>query len=143
MYIINPYINFTPIPSFLGGCLIGLAVAIFFIFNGRLIGISGIASNFLNSKDNKLDNFLFLVGLIIGPIVYKIFSQQEINISISNSFYLLAVAGLLVGVGTRVGGGCTSGHGISGISRFSLRSIVATATFMIVAILTFYLERLI
>ena len=139
MYIVN----FTPIPAFLGGSLIGLAVAIFFIFNGRLIGISGIASNFLNSKDNKLDNFLFLVGLIIGPIVYKIFSQQEINISISNSFYLLAVAGLLVGVGTRVGGGCTSGHGISGISRFSLRSIVATATFMIVAILTFYLERLI
>jgi len=142
MYIINPFINFTPIPSFLGGCLIGLAVAIFFIFNGRLIGISGIASNFLNSKDDKLDNFLFLIGLIIGPIIYKIFSQQEINISISNSFYLLVVAGLLVGVGTRIGGGCTSGHGISGIGRFSLRSIVATATFMIVAILTFYLERL-
>jgi uncharacterized membrane protein YedE/YeeE len=138
MYILN----FTPIPSFLGGSLIGLAVAIFFVFNGRLIGVSGIASNFLTSKDNRFDNFLFLVGLIIGPIVYKIFSQQEINILISNSFYLLAIAGLLVGVGTRIGGGCTSGHGISGIGRFSLRSIVATATFMIVAILTFYLERL-
>jgi len=138
MYIIN----FTPIPAFLGGSLIGLAVAIFFVFNGRLIGVSGIASNFLTSKDNRFDNFLFLVGLIIGPIVYKIFSQQEINILISNSFYLLAIAGLLVGVGTRIGGGCTSGHGISGIGRFSLRSIVATATFMIVAILTFYLERL-
>jgi uncharacterized membrane protein YedE/YeeE len=138
MYIIN----FTPIPAFLGGSLIGLAVAFFFVFNGRLIGVSGIASNFLTSKDNRFDNFLFLVGLIIGPIVYKIFSQQEINILISNSFYLLAVAGLLVGVGTRIGGGCTSGHGISGIGRFSLRSIVATATFMIVAILTFYLERL-
>ena len=138
MYIIN----FTPIPAFLGGSLIGLAVAFFFVFNGRLIGVSGIASNFLTSKDNRFDNFLFLVGLIIGPIVYKIFSQQEINILISNSFYLLAIAGLLVGVGTRIGGGCTSGHGISGIGRFSLRSIVATATFMIVAILTFYLERL-
>jgi uncharacterized protein len=138
MYIIN----FTPIPAFLGGSLIGLAVAIFFVFNGRLIGVSGIASNFLTSKDNRFDNFLFLVGLIIGPIIYKIFSQQEINISISNSFYLLAVAGLLVGVGTKIGGGCTSGHGISGIGRLSLRSIVATATFMIVAILTFYLERL-
>ena len=138
MYIIN----FTPIPAFLGGSLIGLAVAIFFVFNGRLIGVSGIASNFLTSKDNRFDNFLFLVGLIIGPIVYKIFSHQEINILISNSFYLLAIAGLLVGVGTRIGGGCTSGHGISGIGRFSLRSIVATATFMIVAILTFYLERL-
>ena len=138
MYILN----FTPIPSFLGGTLIGLAVAIFFVFNGRLIGVSGIASNFLTSIDNRFDNFLFLVGLIIGPIVYKIFSQQEINILISNSFYLLAIAGLLVGVGTRIGGGCTSGHGISGIGRFSLRSIIATATFMIVAILIFYLERL-
>ena len=135
-------VNFTPISAFLGGSLIGLAVVIFFVFNGRLIGISGIASNFLTSNDNRFDNFLFLVGLIIGPIVYKIFSQHEINILISNSFYLLAVAGLLVGVGTRIGGGCTSGHGISGIGRLSLRSIVATATFMIVAILTFYLERL-
>ena len=143
MYIINPYINFTPIPSFLGGCLIGLAVAIFFIFNGRLIGISGIASNFLTSKDNRFSNLLFLIGLIIGPIVYKIFSQEEINISISNSFYLLAVAGLLVGVGTRIGGGCTSGHGISGVGRFSLRSIVATATFMIVGILTVLVKNLI
>mgnify|MGYP000173597994 CR=1 FL=1 len=82
-------VNFTPISAFLGGSLIGLAVVIFFVFNGRLIGISGIASNFLTSKDNRFDNFLFLIGLIIGPIVYKIFTQQEINITISNSFYLL------------------------------------------------------
>ena len=135
--------NFTPFLSFLGGLLIGLSVVIFFVFNGRLIGISGIASNFLTSKDNRFSNLLFLIGLIIGPIVYKIFSQEEINISISNSFYLLAVAGLLVGVGTRIGGGCTSGHGISGIGRFSLRSIVATATFMIVGILTVLVKNLI
>ena len=135
--------NFTPFLSFLGGLLIGLSVVIFFVFNGRLIGISGIASNFLTSKDNRFDNLLFLIGLIIGPIVYKIFSQEEINISISNSFYLLAVAGLLVGAGTRIGGGCTSGHGISGIGRFSLRSIVATVTFMIVGILTVLVKNLI
>ena len=135
--------NFTPFLSFLGGLLIGLSVVIFFVFNGRLIGISGIASNFLTSKDNRFSNLLFLIGLIIGPIVYKIFSQEEINISISNSFYLLAVAGLLVGAGTRIGGGCTSGHGISGIGRFSLRSIVATATFMIVGILTVLVKNLI
>jgi len=96
--------NFTPFLSFLGGLLIGLSVVIFFVFNGRLIGISGIASNFLTSKDNRFSNLLFLIGLIIGPIVYKIFSQEEINISISNSFYLLAFAGLLVGAGTRIGG---------------------------------------
>ena len=135
--------NFTPFLSFLGGLLIGLSVVIFFVFNGRLIGISGIASNFLTSKDNRFSNLLFLIGLIIGPIVYKIFSQEEINISISNSFYLLAVAGLLVGAGTRIGGGCTSGHGISGIGRFSLRSIVATVTFMIVGILTVLVKNLI
>ena len=135
--------NFTPFSAIIGGSLIGLAVVIFFIFNGRLIGISGIASNFLTLKDNRSDNFLFLIGLIIGPIIYEIFSQQEIDILISNSFYLLAVAGLLVGVGTRIGGGCTSGHGISGIGRFSLRSIVATVTFIIVGIVTVLLKNLI
>ena len=136
-------VNFTPISAFLGGSLIGLAVVIFFVFNGRLIGISGIASNFLTSKINRVDNFLFIVGLIIGPILYKIFTSQEINISISNSFYLLAVAGLLVGVGTRIGGGCTSGHGISGMGRFSLRSIIATITFMVVGILTVLVKNLV
>ena len=136
-------VNFTPIPALLGGLIIGLAVIFFFIFNGRLIGISGIASNFLITKKNRFDNFLFIVGLIIGPIVYKYFASQEINISISNSFFLLAVAGLLVGSGTRISGGCTSGHGISGISRFSLRSIIATITFMIVGILTVWGKSLI
>ncbi|MDB0045213.1 YeeE/YedE family protein [Candidatus Pelagibacter sp.] len=136
-------INFTPVPAFLGGALIGLAVVLFFVFNGRLIGISGIASNFLTSKNNRFDNFLFIAGLIIGPILYKFFTSQEINISISNSFYLLAVAGLLVGVGTRIGGGCTSGHGISGMGRFSLRSIIATITFMIVGILTVLVKNLV
>ena len=136
-------VNFTPISAFLGGSLIGLAVVIFFVFNGRLIGISGIASNFLTSKNNRFDNFLFIAGVITGPILYKFFTSQEINISISNSFYLLAVAGLLVGVGTRIGGGCTSGHGISGMGRFSLRSIIATITFMIVGILTVLVKNLI
>ena len=136
-------INFTPLPAFLGGALIGLAVVLFFVFNGRLIGISGIASNFLTSKNNRLDNFLFIAGLIIGPILYKFFTSQEINISISNSFFLLSIAGLMVGVGTRIGGGCTSGHGISGMGRFSLRSIIATITFMIVGILTVLVKNLV
>jgi uncharacterized membrane protein YedE/YeeE len=136
-------VNFTPVPAFLGGALIGLAVVLFFVFNGRLIGISGIASNFLTSKNNRFNNFLFIVGLIIGPILYKFFTSQEINISISNSFFLLSVAGLFVGVGTRISGGCTSGHGISGMGRFSLRSIIATITFMIVGILTFLVKSLV
>ena len=135
-------VNFTPVSSFTGGLIIGLAVILFFVLNGRLIGISGIASNFLNSKKNRIDNFLFLIGLIIGPIIYKFFTQSEINISISNSFILLTIAGLLVGLGTRISGGCTSGHGISGISRFSLRSIIATLTFMIVGIITVLIKNI-
>ena len=129
-------VNFTPITATLGGMIIGLAVVIFFLLNGRLVGISGIAANALTEKDNKFDNLLFLLGLILGPFLYTLFTNQEINITISNSLILLIIAGLLVGIGTRISGGCTSGHGISGIGRFSLRSIVATITFMIVGILT-------
>ena len=129
-------VNFTPVSALTGGLLIGLSVALFFILKGRMIGISGIASNFLVSKDNRIDNFLFLVGLILGPLIYNLISGKEINISISNSLILLITAGAMVGFGTRLSSGCTSGHGISGISRFSLRSIIATITFMLVGILT-------
>ena len=129
-------VNFTLVTATLGGILIGFAVVVFFLFNGRLVGISGIAANALTNKDNRFDNILFLLGLVIGPILYSLFANNEIKIIISNSFILLIIAGLLVGIGTRISGGCTSGHGISGCGRFSLRSIVATVTFMIVGILT-------
>ena len=135
-------VNFTPYSALTGGIIIGFAVAIFFYFNGRLVGISGIASNALTEERNKLDNILFLIGLIIGPIIYTLFNQEQISISISNSYLLLVFAGLLVGIGTRVSGGCTSGHGISGIGRFSVRSIVATITFMIVGVITVYLKNI-
>ena len=135
-------VNFTPIPAFTGGLIIGLAVVVFFLLNGRLVGISGIASNALTEKENKFDNLLFLLGLIIAPFIYFLFSKGGINISISNSYVLMIAAGLLVGIGTRISGGCTSGHGISGIGRFSLRSIIATITFMIVGILTVYIKNL-
>ncbi len=129
-------VNFTPVSALIGGLLIGLSVALFFILNGRMIGISGIASNFLVSKNNRVDNFLFLVGLILGPLIYSYTTGKEINISISSSLILLIIGGALVGFGTKLSSGCTSGHGISGISRFSLRSIIATITFMLVGILT-------
>ena len=135
-------VNFTPIPAFTGGLIIGLAVAVFFLLNGRLVGISGIASNALTEKENIFDNLLFLLGLITAPFIYSLFSNGGINISISNSYVLMIAAGLLVGIGTRISGGCTSGHGISGIGRFSLRSIIATITFMIVGILTVYVKNL-
>ena len=134
-------VNFTPYSALIGGIIIGLAVVIFFLFNGRLVGISGIAANALNQKEKRIDNILFLVGLIIGPILYALISNKEINISISNSLPLLIVAGLLVGIGTRISGGCTSGHGISGIGRFSLRSIIATITFMVVGIITVLIKN--
>ena len=129
-------VNFTPLTALTGGLLIGLSVALFFILNGRMIGVSGIASNFLISKENRIVNLFFLVGLILGPSIYTFFLGQEIQITISNSLFLLIGGGALVGFGTRLSSGCTSGHGISGISRFSLRSIIATITFMIVGILT-------
>jgi len=134
-------VNFTPVTATLGGMIIGLAVVIFFLFNGRLVGISGIAANSLSEKNNRFDNLLFLIGLVIGPILYTVFTNKQINITISNSLILLICAGLLVGMGTRIGGGCTSGHGISGIGRFSLRSIIATITFMIVGILTVLIKN--
>ena len=134
-------INFTPISALQGGIIIGFAVLLFFLFNGRLIGISGIASNFITQQDKRFDNFLFLIGLVLGPFVYKILSNKEIEIVISNSFVLLIIAGLLVGFGTRISGGCTSGHGISGISRFSLRSIIATITFILVGVITVLIKN--
>ena len=136
-------VNFTPYSALIGGIIIGLAVVIFFLFNGRLVGISGIAANALNQKEKRIDNILFLVGLILGPILYALISNKEINISISNSLPLLIIAGLLVGIGTRISGGCTSGHGISGIGRFSLRSIIATITFMAVGVLTVLIKNLV
>ena len=129
-------VNFTPITALTGGLLIGLSVSLFFILNGRMLGVSGIASNILISKENRIENLFFLVGLILGPSIYTFFLGQEIQITISNSLFLLIGGGALVGFGTKLSSGCTSGHGISGISRFSLRSIIATITFMIVGILT-------
>jgi len=129
-------VNFTPITALIGGLLIGLSVALFFILNGRMIGVSGIASNFLISKEKRIENLFFLVGLILGPSIYTFFLGQQIQITLSNSLFLLIGGGALVGFGTRLSSGCTSGHGIRGFSRFSLRSIIATITFMIVGILT-------
>ena len=135
-------INFTPISALTGGLLIGFSVFLFFILNGRIAGISGIASNFLISKNNRIDNLLFLIGLILGPLIYSYFTHQKIEILITNSLFFLIGGGVLVGLGTRISGGCTSGHGISGVGRFSLRSIIATITFMIVGILTVLINNI-
>jgi len=129
-------VNFTPQSAFLGGIIIGLAVIIFFIGNGRLAGISGIVNSTLVSKQNRTDNFLFIIGLVLGPIFYVFFTKIDIPFLITSSLPTIIAAGFLVGIGTKIGRGCTSGHGICGISLLSLRSITATIIFMITAIIT-------
>ena len=129
-------INFTPQSAFVGGIIIGLAVILFFVGNGRLAGVSGIVNNALVSKQNRTDNLLFIVGLVLGPIFYAFFTKNNIPFLITSSLPIIIIAGFLVGIGTKVGTGCTSGHGICGISLLSLRSIIATITFMITAIIT-------
>ena len=128
-------INFTPLSAFTGGLLIGFAALLFFVFNGRMMGVSSIASDSVLKDRNRYDNLLFLIGLIIGPILYS-FSGKEIESIITNSLPLLILGGLLVGVGTKIGNGCTSGHGVCGISRFSIRSITATIVFILTGVFT-------
>ena len=128
-------INFTPLSAFTGGLLIGFAAFLFFVFNGRMAGVSSIASDSVLKDHNRYDNLLFLIGLIIGPVLYS-FSGKEIESIITNSLPLLILGGLLVGVGTKIGNGCTSGHGVCGISRFSIRSITATIVFILTGVFT-------
>ena len=129
-------INFTPLSALVGGIIIGLAVILFFIGNGRLAGVSGIVNNALVSKQNRTDNFLLIVGLVLGPIFYAFFIKIDIPFLITSSLPIIIIAGFLVGIGTKIGSGCTSGHGICGISLLSTRSIIATIIFMITAIIT-------
>ena len=129
-------VNFTPQSAFVGGIIIGLAVIIFFVGNGRLAGISGIVNAALVSKQNRTDNFLLIVGLVLGPIFYTFFTKIDIPFLITSSLPIIIIAGFLVGIGTKIGRGCTSGHGICGISFLSTRSIIATIIFMITAIIT-------
>ena len=136
-------INFTPIPAFVGGILIGLAVIIFLVGNGRLAGISGIVDNLFFSKNNRLDNILFIGGVILGPIIYQTVTKSIIPFTITTSIPVVILGGIFVGVGTKIGSGCTSGHGICGISRFSIRSIVATLVFLTTGILTVLVMRII
>ncbi len=127
--------------SLSGGLLIGLAAAMLVLLNGRIAGISGILGGLTQSKKgDKSWRILFLLGLVTAPFVYRIsFGLPAVTIEAEN--IALIIAGLLVGIGTRYASGCTSGHGVCGISRGSLRSIVATLTFMTAGFITVYLTR--
>ena len=137
------FANFTPFSAFLGGILIGIAVIIFFVSNGRLAGVSGIVNDSLTRSRNRTVNLLFLFGLILGPIIFMIFTQKTIPFSITTSIPIIIFGGLLVGIGTKIGKGCTSGHGVCGISLFSIRSIIATVVFILAAMITVSIFKLI
>ena len=137
--------NFTPISALIGGIIIGLSVVLYFYTTGRLAGISGIFENAVTQSSKRLSNILFLIGLVIGPMfIYYIISPNEpITFEITHSYLLIIPGGFLVGFGTRLGGGCTSGHGICGIGRLSVNSMIATALFVATGIITvFTLQQL-
>ena len=132
---------FTPWSSLIGGMLIGLAAALFVLLNGRIAGISGVLGGLLSPvQGDVLWRVAFVGGIIAAPLAYSIF-QTLPQVQIDADYAALIAAGLLVGVGTRYGSGCTSGHGVCGLSRLSLRSLVATAIFMGAGFVTVYVVR--
>jgi uncharacterized membrane protein YedE/YeeE len=134
-------LHFAPWPAFAGGVLIGLAAAIFILVNGRIAGISGIIGGLLRPIKSDLGwRVAFIAGLFLAPLFYSAFFALP-ALQIDASTGILIIAGVLVGVGTRYGSGCTSGHGVCGISRLSPRSIAATAIFMTIGFITVYLLR--
>ncbi len=132
--------DFTPVSGLIGGLLIGLATALMMLFNGRIAGISGIVGGLLARNGSEVGwRAVFVVGLLLGAFVYMLATGGALPVRVEASLPVMVVAGLLVGFGTSLGSGCTSGHGISGIARFSKRSIVATLMFMGAAIITVFL----
>jgi uncharacterized protein len=129
------------LPSLLGGLLIGAAAAMLLLFNGRVAGISGIVGGLLDREPGESGwRAAFIAGLIAGGVVTRLVAPGALGV-IASPLPVLALAGVLVGFGTRLSGGCTSGHGVCGIGRGSARSILATATFMTIAVVVVFLLR--
>jgi uncharacterized protein len=138
-----PATPFTPIESLLGGALIGAAAVILMLFLGRIAGISGILGRLLPpfGEPGVGGAAAFIAGLVAAPILYTAATGLAVRQTVSGNLPLLAGAGLAVGFGAILGGGCTSGHGVCGLSRLSARSLLATLTFMATAFLTVLLVR--
>ncbi len=128
--------------SLAGGILIGLAADLFLLLNGRIAGISGILGGLLNpSGPESRTNLAFVIGLVLGPLLFSLVAGHRPAITITAGFGAIIPGGLLVGFGTRLGSGCTSGHGVCGLARFSPRSMVAVALFLSAAILVVFVTR--
>jgi uncharacterized protein len=141
--------HFTPWSALLGGAVIGLAAAIFLWFNGRIAGISGVlgglvggvvGGGFDRKNGDTAWRLAFVAGLVLAPAIYLLVGDKP-ELQIDADYVSLTVAGLMVGVGTRYGAGCTSGHGVCGLSRFSLRSLVATCAFMLTGFVMVFVLR--
>ena len=134
------WLSFTPIPSLLGGALLGIAAALYVLLHGRILGISGIISGLLHPKPNDVVWRLALVlGLLTSPLWAALFFGIRPVVEIHTGWYAIMIAGFLVGFGVQYGSGCTSGHGICGLSSLSLPSLGAVMIFMVMAIGTAHL----
>ena len=133
--------SFTPIASSIGGVLIGIAAAGLLLFHGRIAGISGIAGGIFRRREAGDTEWrvMFLVGLFTAGLVWHFFRPMDYEVTIHRSALALIIAGLAVGIGTQLGSGCTSGHGVCGIGRLSKRSMVATVSFMATAAVTVFI----
>jgi uncharacterized membrane protein YedE/YeeE len=135
--------EFTPVASLIGGAMIGIAAVMLMLLDGRIAGISGILGRLLppyEGADPKGAG-AFLFGLIAAPIVYALFPGGPFAQNVSGNAALMGIAGLLVGFGAALGGGCTSGHGVCGLSRLSIRSMIATVVFMFTGFATMFVMR--
>ena len=134
--------HFTPVSAAIGGVLIGISATMLWLANGRIAGISGIVGGLWKARSDDITwRVVFLIGLIAAPLVYGWATGSLPRISISVPPLIVIAGGLLVGFGTRLGGGCTSGHGVCGLARLSPRSLVATVLFMATAVVTSFLLR--
>lgn len=134
--------NFTPVSALIGGVMIGLAAVMLLLANGRIAGVSGILGGLLTRQPGEIGwRLAFVLGLVAGPLLYAGLAGGPPTITVTSSTALLVAGGLLVGYGTRLGSGCTSGHGVCGLARLSPRSLVATGLFLAAAIATVFVTR--
>tara|TARA_B100000963_G_scaffold330209_1_gene320132 strand:- start:88 stop:522 length:435 start_codon:yes stop_codon:yes gene_type:complete len=137
------FASFTPMASLVGGVMIGVAALLLMLLHGRVMGMSGILSGIVRpaARDNVQWRLLFVAGALLGPLAVIYLVGQSVDVVPVASGLLLPIAGFLVGLGTAIGSGCTSGHGICGLARLSMRSAAAVGMFMITAVITVYIVR--